>query len=106
MLFLFQTLPEEIPVKQFNERKRMISRFIWKGRKLRVHLKTLHLTKEKGGRSLPCLVDYYKVAQLRYLVCWCNDDDAKWKELEPNQLAIPLQSILGDKTTMILHSEN
>ena len=49
--------------------------------------------------SLPCLDGYYKAAQLRYLVCWCNsEDEAKWKNIELAQLDIPLQAFLGDKT--------
>lgn len=48
----------------------------------------------------------YKAAQLRYLVCWCNDDyDAMIKELGLNQLDIPLQSLLGDKTLKIMYSD-
>ena len=75
----------------------MISRFIWQRKKPRVCFKTQQLSKEKGGMSLPCLENYYKAAQLQYLVCWCiNDYEAKWKELEINQLDIPLQSLLGD----------
>lgn len=106
LLFLFQSLPVEIPMKQLNEWKRTISRFIWKGQKPRVRFKTLQLLKEKGGTSLPCLEDYYKAAQLRYLVCWCNDDySAKRKELELSQLDIPLQSISGDKTSMKMYSD-
>ena len=98
LLFLFQSLSIEIPTKQFNDWNRIISRFIWKGQKPKVRLKTLQLPKKEGGMSLPCLEDYYKAAQLRYLVCWCSQDyEAKWKELEFSQLDIPLQSILGDK---------
>lgn len=36
LLFLFQSLPIEIPIKQFNEWKRMISQFIWQSKKPRV----------------------------------------------------------------------
>ncbi len=59
----------------------------------------MQLSKEEGGRALPCLLDYYKAAQLRSLVCCCNPDYiAKWKDLEISQLAIPLQSLLGRTT--------
>ena len=60
LLFLFQSLPIEIPKKQFDNWNRMISRFIWKGQKPRVRLKTLQLPKDEGGMSLPCLESYYK----------------------------------------------
>ena len=98
LLFLFQSLPVEVPTKQFKEWNRTISRFIWQNKKPRVRYKTLHLPKERGGMSLPCLEDYYKAAQLQYMVYWCMEDyGARWKELELNQLDIPLQSLLGDK---------
>lgn len=49
--------------------------------------------------ALPCLVHYYRAAQLRTLVCCCDPGfDAKWKSLEQTHRDIPLQSILGDKT--------
>lgn len=94
LLFLFQSLSIEIPPKQFNEWRRLISGFTWKGQKPRVRFSTLQLPKEKGGMSLPCLEDYYKAAQLRYLVNWCNPHCmAKWKELDQSQLDIPLPSL-------------
>ena len=83
---------------QFNEWDKWISRFKWAGRRPRIQLKTLQLPKEKGGRSQPCLADYYKAVQLRPLACCCNPNYmAKWKDLETSQLDIPLQSILGSK---------
>ena len=56
--------------------------------------------------SLPCLEDYYKAAQLQYLVYWyINDYEAKWKELEINQLDIPLQSLLGNTKAKTIYLE-
>lgn len=49
LLFLFQSIPIAIPIKQFTEWKRMFSGFIWKGLKPRVRYKTLQLPKEEGG---------------------------------------------------------
>uniref|UniRef100_A0A3B1IMJ8 Reverse transcriptase domain-containing protein n=1 Tax=Astyanax mexicanus TaxID=7994 RepID=A0A3B1IMJ8_ASTMX len=101
LLFLFQSLPVEIPHKQFCEWKRMISTFIWGKQKPRIRLRTLQLPKNQGGMAVPCLEDYYKAAQVRFLVCWCNSDlEAKWKDLEQSQLDVPLQSILGDKNLL------
>lgn len=107
LLYLFQALPVEIPTKQFNEWRRMILGFVWKGKQPRVPLSTLQLPKNQGGRGLPSLEDYYKAAQLRHLVCWCNKEyDAKWKDLEQSQLEIPLQSILGDRILKQTHLSN
>ncbi len=97
LLFLFQALPIEIPKRQFDEWKKLISRFIWKSGRLRVRFNTLQLPKDQGGRGLPSLDDYYKAAQLRHLVCWCNDEySAKLKDFEQSQLELPLQVLLGD----------
>lgn len=105
LLILFQSLPVEIPTKQFNDWNRIISRFIWQNKKPRIRYKTLYLPKQKGGMSLPCLEDYYKAAQLQYVVYWCREDcDTKWKELELSQIDIPLQSLLGDKTLKTMYS--
>lgn len=58
---------------------------------------TLQLPKDQ--RHLPLLDDYYyKAAQLRHLVCWCNDEYcARWKEFEQSQLKLPLQALLEDR---------
>lgn len=98
LLYLFQSLPLEIPQKQFNEWDRMISRFIWNSRRPRLKFKTLQLRKENGGRALPCLQDYFFAAQLKPLLCWCIQSyESKWKTLETTQIDQPLQSLLGNK---------
>ncbi len=99
LLFLFQSLPIEIPSKQFNNWNKMISTFIWGKQKPRIRFQTLQLPKDRGGRALPCLEDYYKAAQLRSLVYWCDlKYEAKWKDLEQNQIEIPLQALPGERT--------
>jgi len=98
ILYLVQSLPLEVLQKQFNEWDGMISRFVWSGRKPRIKFKTLQLTKEKGGRALPCLQDYYYAAQLKPLVNWCIPSyESRWKTLELSQIDTPIQSILGNK---------
>ncbi len=46
---LFQSLPVSLPKKQFSEWDKLLSRFIWQGKKPRVKFKTLQLSKERGG---------------------------------------------------------
>lgn len=69
LLYLFQTIPTEIPDTQFNDWDRLISRYVWQGKKPRIKYQTLQLKKSKGGLALPCLKDYYIAAQLRFLIC-------------------------------------
>lgn len=99
MLYLFQTLPVEISDKQFSEWDKLLSRYIWQGKKSRIRFQTLQLSKSKGGLALPCLKNYYISAQLRILICWCASDyKARWKEIEENLSGtVPIQARLGDK---------
>ena len=100
LLYLFQSLPVEVPQSQFMRWNRLISRFVWGGRKPRTKLETLQLPKEDGGLGLPNLKAYFYAAQLRFIVDWCNPDyTAKWKEMEKQIGEYPIQSIIGDEET-------
>lgn len=97
LLYLFQTLPIEIPQSQFNEWDKMLSRYIWQGKRPRVRFKTLQLMKEKGGWALPSLREYYLAAQTRTILCWCNPSYlAQWKDIEDRVLPIPIQAVVAD----------
>jgi len=83
LLYLFQSLPVEIPPKQFFEWDKIISRYIWGGKRPRVRYSTLQLPREKGGMALPSLKNYYCEAQLRPILNWCTSSYiAKWKDIE------------------------
>ena len=97
LLYLFQTLPIEIGQKQFNEWDKILSRYIWQGKRPRIRFKTLQLPKTKGGWGLPSLRDYYWAAQLRPITCWCNPSyDAQWKNIEEDLTPIPIQAQMAD----------
>ena len=98
LLFLFQSLPVEVPQEQFNAWDKLISRFIWAGQRPRIKFQTLQLAKGEGGMGLPNLKMYYYAAQLRYVGCWCKPDYvAKWKDMEKRVKGHPIQNIVGDK---------
>jgi len=63
LLYLFQSLPINVAQTQFTNWDRIISRFIWGGKKPRVRYKTLQLPKDKGGMGLPNLKEYFYAAQ-------------------------------------------
>uniref|UniRef100_A0A8C6SP44 Reverse transcriptase domain-containing protein n=1 Tax=Neogobius melanostomus TaxID=47308 RepID=A0A8C6SP44_9GOBI len=98
LLYLFQTLPIEVSKQQFSEWDKIISRYIWLGKKPRVRYSTLQLSKEKGGLSLPCLRDYYHSAQLRPLVCLCDPlFRSRWKDIEERASnGPPIQAMIAD----------
>lgn len=98
LLYLFQTLPVELPIKQFTDWDRLISRYLWRGGRPRIRYKTLQLRKGDGGLSLPCLQDYYYAAQMRPLVCWCSTSyTARWMEIESMIIGdIPVAAVIAD----------
>ncbi|XP_062396829.1 LINE-1 retrotransposable element ORF2 protein isoform X1 [Sardina pilchardus] len=98
LLYIFQTIPIEKPEHYFMEWDKLLARFIWAGKKPRVRFKTLKLSKDRGGLALPCLLDYYKAAQLRFLVGWCTPSyRSRWKEIECTMGGrYPMSMLIGD----------
>lgn len=98
MLYLFKSLPVKIPTKQFIEWDRLISRYLWQGKKPRVRYKTLQLRKESGDMGLPCLQEYYYAAQLRPLICLCTPTySARRKKIESAIIGgIPIAAMIAD----------
>lgn len=81
LLYLFQVLPINKPNKQFRDWDKMISKFIWGKVRPRIKFTTLQIRKEEGGLKVPHLENYYKAAQVRWLIGWCDPgNDAKWKK--------------------------
>lgn len=98
LLYLFQNIPVELPKGKFQELDKLISRFIWQGKKPRIRYKTLQLAKDKGGLALPNIKNYHQAAQIKILVNICNPSyKAKWKDIECQISSdIPIQAIIGD----------
>lgn len=79
----------------------MISRFIWNGKRPWIKYSTLQLGKEKGGMGLPKLNNYYRAAQLRPIIMWCDKDyNAKWKDIEKVVADTPIQALIGNLKLM------
>uniref|UniRef100_A0A671XN45 Reverse transcriptase domain-containing protein n=1 Tax=Sparus aurata TaxID=8175 RepID=A0A671XN45_SPAAU len=98
ILYLFQALPIEIPEKQFRIWDKIISRYIWNGHRPRIKFKTLQIGKDGGGMALPNLQEYYHAAQIRPVICWCDEDYvAKWKNFEQFVHGREIQSLIGDR---------
>lgn len=97
LLYLFPTLPIHIDQIQFNEWDKMISRYIWEGRRPRIRLKTLQLPKDRGGWGLPTMKDYYRAAQIKTVINWCDPTYMlQWKKIEENHFDIPIQAVLAE----------
>lgn len=97
-LYVFQSIPIDKPNHYFIEWDKLLARFVWAGKKPRVRFKTLQLAKDRGGLALPSLCDYYKAAQLRFLVGWCNPSyESRWKDIECSlSKKYPLGMLIGD----------
>uniref|UniRef100_A0A670I8A5 Reverse transcriptase domain-containing protein n=1 Tax=Podarcis muralis TaxID=64176 RepID=A0A670I8A5_PODMU len=78
MLFLFQNIPVIRGTKIFKDWQKVLSRFIWQGRRPRIRYKLLTDRKERGGLAVPNLRLYYEAACL----CWVKD----WITLENKDL--------------------
>lgn len=97
LLYLFQSLPVEVPLKDFRELNRIILRLVWNSRRHWIKYKILQLSIDEGRLCLPSMEDYYIAAQLRPLVCWCSPNySAKWKDLEWVQSEAPAQFLWGN----------
>uniref|UniRef100_A0A3B1J8B1 Reverse transcriptase domain-containing protein n=1 Tax=Astyanax mexicanus TaxID=7994 RepID=A0A3B1J8B1_ASTMX len=98
-LYLFQALPIGIPANTFKEWDKIISRYIWQGRKPRIRLRTLQLPKKVGGMALPNLEKYYLASQTRPLIYMCDPNyTARWKDIEASTIKDPpIQALLGDQ---------
>ena len=100
LLYLFQSLPVEVPQAQFTKWDKLISRFVWEGRRPRIRFTTLQLPKDKGGMALPNLRQYFYAAQIRPLLCWGNNTAiTRWKDIEICTHTYPIQTCVGERQT-------
>ena len=105
-LYLFQSLPLPIPQTKFKRWDRMISRFIWNGKKSRIKFTTLQLPKTKGGMALPNLREYFLAAQLRPVAYWCRPEyESCWKDIEKEAQGYKIQIFLADKQLLASHKD-
>uniref|UniRef100_A0A671UN80 Reverse transcriptase domain-containing protein n=1 Tax=Sparus aurata TaxID=8175 RepID=A0A671UN80_SPAAU len=99
LLYLFHSLPVEVPDTDFKEWDKLISRYIWQGRRPRIRFKTLQLPKNRGGLALPCMKSYYQAAQIKTLLHIFDPSySARWKDIEAGTtIRVPIQAMIGDK---------
>uniref|UniRef100_A0A670HN63 Reverse transcriptase domain-containing protein n=1 Tax=Podarcis muralis TaxID=64176 RepID=A0A670HN63_PODMU len=77
-LMFLQTIPIIKGSRIFKEWQRVLSRYIWQGKKPRIQFKLLTDIKERGGFALPDLKLYYEASCL----CWIKD----WVKLVNKEL--------------------
>uniref|UniRef100_A0A670K5V5 Reverse transcriptase domain-containing protein n=1 Tax=Podarcis muralis TaxID=64176 RepID=A0A670K5V5_PODMU len=82
MQFLFQTIPIIKGSQIFKEWQRVLSRYIWQGKKPRIQYKLLTDIKERGGFALPDLKLYYEASGLCWLKEWVKLVNKELLDLE------------------------
>lgn len=98
LLFMFQSLPVEVPTSTFKTINKWISTFMWQNKIPRVKFKRLQTSKDKGGLTLPNLRKYYEAAQLRSMVAWISwDIDIIWVGIEQNDCRAGHDSVYEQK---------
>lgn len=75
LLFLFQSIPIKVPISIFIMLNKLISHLSWQNKRHRIRLKTLFLSKDKGGLGLANFKHYYCAAQLTAIVAWIRKDE-------------------------------
>jgi len=78
LLYLFQSLPIFLPKCFFQSTNRLLSSFIWGGKKTRIRRILLERPKKDGGLVLPNLLNYYWAANLQKFVYWFQSPHTDW----------------------------
>ena len=65
--YILQSLPLNIPIKYFKQFDVLCKKFLWNGKKPRMHLGKLQKPIEKGGLGFPNMLFYYYAFSLRHI---------------------------------------
>lgn len=91
LLYLFQSLPTNIPFKQFIEWD-ILSKFVWDGKKAKVMYSTLQLQKDKGVWPFQT----WKWISMQPNRGIDPGNFARWKEMETCIPGHNIQTIIGE----------
>lgn len=87
-------LPVNISNSVFNEVDKLFSNFIWQGKRSRIKLRILKLSKTGGGLNVPNLKHYFWAAQLRPVIAWMQDlSETQWLGIEKSLCNMPLDAL-------------
>ncbi|XP_066444370.1 inactive serine/threonine-protein kinase TEX14 [Eleutherodactylus coqui] len=83
LLYIFQTLPIQVPRNFFVKLQKAVTHFVWGGTKPRLSYRLLTQPKKRGGTGLPDLLLYYRAAICRTVLDVVHEGTTKrWVELE------------------------
>lgn len=93
-LFLFQMILIILKKNFFGHLNKIIQKFIWQQKRLRIRLKILQETKERAGFELPEWEIYYQAAVLNWIRDWVKLRDQRIINLETHDLQIRICTFL------------
>lgn len=93
VLYLFQTIPINIPPSFFKNLKTLCLKFLWNHKRPRISYDQLSRPKNKGGIGLPDLQLYYRTCLLARIVDWNVHTHLKdWVSIESSFSLLRLES--------------
>lgn len=109
-LFLFQTLPTEIPRNFFGRWQKEINRFFWSSKRHRITSVQLSKPTKQGGLGLPLFQSYYNASQLRAIYTYLHDhSNNNWTQIEefgvaPFKLSDILWNLPKERPRLVFHN--
>lgn len=92
LLYLFQTIPIQIPLTFFCTLKRLCRNFIWSSKQPRLNWHRLTYPKLQVGLHIPDIQKYYWVCHLSRIVDWhANSSNKDWVHIENAFTPIPIK---------------
>ena len=87
LVYLFQSIPADLPDSFFSKCNNMVGKFIWCNKVARIKRSTLYLPIERGGLGLPDMQLYYWAAQFRPIFYWFGGTESpSWTQIESHIL--------------------
>lgn len=90
ILYLFRTVPIDLPLSFFRKFQSIFSQYIWAGKRPRCAFSTLVAKRLAGSMGTPDLKIYHSAVQLDQIKYWWNSTPEKqWSIMEAAQLEAP-----------------
>ena len=97
-LYLFQCLPVFLSKAFFQSLDKLISSFLWAGKKPRIRREFLERPRDQGGLALPNMKKYYWASNIQKVIFWYQAPKLDWCKIEANScLSTSLSALITAK---------